>query len=337
MRRRPASPEAVPRARRAGGSAALAVTLAAGLLSGCSSAQAGKTEERTAATSGQSALAAAPKLPALSAPTRSFAVGVRTMTTTRNGRQLKVTIWYPSRGTAGGDPTSGATVATGKFPVVMFSHGLNGAPADYQTLETRWVAAGFVVAAPAYPNTTRGAKSFNVLDVINQPADASYVLSALLALNGTAGDPLRGHLDTQRVGAAGHSAGGITTVGLFTINRDKRLRAGIVLAGNALGVGTAFAGPAAPLLFVHGDNDPLVSYASGKDAYNKDPWPRAFLTMPGENHGDPYLTPSDPAFKVVATTTTDFLRWSLYGDAAAKKRLTRDATTGRLGTLDNKL
>jgi hypothetical protein len=59
--------------------------------------------------------------------------------------------------------------------------------------------------------------------------------------------------------------------------------------------------------------------------------------MPGENHGDPYLTPSDPAFKVVATTTTDFLRWSLYGDAAAKKRLTRDASTGRLGTLDNKL
>jgi fermentation-respiration switch protein FrsA (DUF1100 family) len=228
-------------------------------------------------------------------------------------------------------------VAGGKFPVVLFSHGLNGAPADYQSLLRRWAAAGFVIAAPAYPNTTRGSASFNVLDVVNQPADASYVLTALLALNSASGDPLRGHLDTARVGAAGHSAGGITTIGLFTINRDNRLRAGIVLAGNALGVGTAFAGPAAPLLFVHGERDPLVSYTSGKDVYNKAPWPKAFLTMPGENHGDPYLTPSDPAFAVVATTTTDFLRWSLYGDAPAKKRLARDAGTGGLATLDNKL
>jgi hypothetical protein len=40
---------------------------------------------------------------------------------------------------------------------------------------------------------------------------------------------------------------------------------------------------------------------------------------------------------VVAETTTDFLRWSLYGDPAAKKRLGPDAGHNGLGVLDNKL
>jgi fermentation-respiration switch protein FrsA (DUF1100 family) len=111
----------------------------------------------------------------------------------------------------------------------------------------------------------------------------------------------------------------------------------VVLAGSALGVGTAFSGPAAPLLFVHGEQDPLVSYGSGQEAYGKVPWPKAFLSLPGENHADPYLDPTDPGFDVVATITTDFLRWSLYGDSGARSKLGKDAQTDGLGILDDKL
>jgi fermentation-respiration switch protein FrsA (DUF1100 family) len=282
--------------------------------------------------------AAEPRVPSGIAPREPFAVGVRQLDLNRGGdRRLAVTIWYPGTGRAGGEARRAVQAADGRFPVVVFSHGLGGRPDDYRPLLTRWAAAGFVVAAPTYPHTSREAPHYDVFDVLNQPADASYVLTEVLAFDGRAGDPLRGHLATDRVAAAGHSAGGITTVGLFTVGRDVRLDAGIVLAGSALGVGTAFSGPAAPQLFIHGQLDDVVSYAAGKAAYDQVPWPKAMLSLPDGDHGQSLLRSGNRAFSVVADTTVEFLRWSLYGDRAAKQRLSADATRGGLGTLDNHL
>ncbi|MGE5826933.1 MAG: chlorophyllase, partial [Micromonosporaceae bacterium] len=177
------------------------------------------------------------------------------------------------------------------------------------------------------PHTSRGVASFEVVDVVRQPADASFVLTRVLALDIVAGDPFAGHLDAEHLAAAGHSGGAITTVGLFTSGRDTRLDAGIVLAGNALGMGPSYLGPPAALLFAHGDRDPITPYGLGHAAYEAVPtdWPRAFLTLTGQRHTDPYLHASAPAFPTVAATTTDFLRWTLYGDPAAKQRLPADA------------
>jgi fermentation-respiration switch protein FrsA (DUF1100 family) len=279
-----------------------------------------------------------PKTPAGTAPDKTFAVAVRELRLNRGGdRPLPVTVWYPGTGEPGGTPQHAVKPAAGRFPIVVFSHGLGGQPDDYAPLLSRWAAAGFVVAAPAYPHTSRGAARNDVLDVLNQPADASYVLTELLALDGRSDDPLRGHLATDRVAAAGHSAGGITTVGLFTVGRDERLDAGIVLAGSALGVGTAFTGPAAPQLFIHGRLDDVVSYAAGKAAYDQVPWPKAMLSLPDGDHGQSLLRTGSRAFGVVADTTVEFLRWSLYGDPAAKRRLPGDATRGGLASLDDHL
>ncbi|PSK65077.1 hypothetical protein B0E53_02978 [Micromonospora sp. MH33] len=246
-----------------------------------------------------------------------------------------MTLWYPAEGEAGGAPERSAPVASGRFPVVLFSHGLGARPEDYQVLLTRWAAAGFVVAAPKFPHTGAGGDG-NPLDVLNQPADVSYVLTQVLALDGRAGDPLRGRLDPERVAATGHSAGGVTTIGLFTAGRDERLDAGIVFAGTALGVGTAFAGAAAPQLFVHGEADEVVGYAAGKAVYDAVPWPKAMLSLPKGDHGRALLG-DGKALRVVADTTVEFLRWALYGDAAAKKRLPDDATRGGVATLDDHL
>jgi dienelactone hydrolase len=249
------------------------------------------------------------------APTIQYPVGVRTLKLS-NGpdRPLPTTMYYP-KGKAGE-----------RFPVVLFSHGLTCLPSTYQALLTRWAAAGLVVVAPAYPHTSAGVPKFDVLDVVNQPGDASYVLTQVLGL----GEPW---IDTAHLAAAGHSAGGITTVGLFTQRRDPRLSAGIVLAGNALGVGDAFTGPPASLLFVHGGQDAVVSYASGKAAYDHVPWAKALFTLPDQGHGVPYLSAGEPAFAAVAATTVDFLRFTLYGDPAAKARLTRDVA--KAGSLDS--
>ena len=305
---------------------------------GCSAGRAPTPERTPAAVPGAvrpgpgATATPTPDAPAgRTAPRDPYDVGVRTLRMNRDGdRPLVVTVWFPATG--GGD-----AVAKGRFPVVVFSHGLGGTPTDYRTLLTRWAAAGFVVAAPAYPHTSRGAADFQVLDVINQPADASYVLTRVLALDGAAGDPLRGHLDAARVGAAGHSAGGITTLGMFTLGRDARLDAGIVLAGSALGVAGSYQGSAAPLLFVHGKRDEVVSYESGKAAYDSVPWPKAMVTLPDAGHLIGLRGADDPEFRVVADATTEFLRWGLYGDPAAKRRLPAAARAGGVATLANRL
>ncbi|RZU77950.1 chlorophyllase-like protein [Micromonospora kangleipakensis] len=303
-------------------------------LAGCSGGAAPTV--RSAPTPPPKATAPTPRVPAGHAPTQAFAVGVRQLKLNRDGdRSLPVTLWYPARGAAGGTPERSAPAATGRFPVVMFSHGLGARPEDYQLLLSRWAAAGFVVAAPRFPHTGTGGDG-NVLDVLNQPADVSYALTQVLALDAKAGDPLRGRLDAERVAAAGHSAGGVTTIGLFTAGRDERLDAGIVFAGTALGVGTAFAGAAAPQLFVHGEADEVVNYAAGKAVYDAVPWPKAMLSLPNGDHGRALLT-DGKALRVVSDTTVEFLRWTLYGDAKAKDRLPADATRGDLATLDDHL
>ena len=63
---------------------------------------------------------------------------------------------------------------------------------------------------------------------------------------------------------------------------------------------------------------------SGRAAYDRVGWPKAFLTLPGRGHGE-YLDPRDRDFPVVAGTILDFLRWTLYGDRAARARF---AATG---------
>ncbi|MET7747007.1 chlorophyllase [Micromonospora sp. NPDC005367] len=315
--------------------ALLAAVLFAAGLAGCSG-EAPTPARPTASADRPTSATPSPRVPEGKAPTQRFGVGVRQVKLNRDGdRPLPVTVWYPAAGPPGDEPEPAATAADGRFPVVMFSHGLGGRPDDYEALLTRWAAAGFVVAAPTFPHTSRGADG-NVLDVLNQPADVSYALTQVLALDRRAGDQLRGRLATDRVAAAGHSAGGVTTIGLFTAGRDERLDAGVVFAGTSLGVGTAFAGTAAPQLFVHGELDEVVEYAAGKAVYDAVPWPKAMLSLTRGDHGRALLS-DGAAMRVVADTTVEFLRWSLYGDPAAKRRIAADATRGNLATLDDRL
>lgn len=274
------------------------------------------------AACGQVAAAPAPGGTVARAPEGTYAVGVRTLLLHRGTtRPLPTIVWYPAAGPAGRAPQRDAPIAAGRFPLVLFSHGLHGLPTDHTQFTTRWARAGFVVAAPAYPYTNRDTRRFDRRDVRNQPADALHVIRWIGALAGRRGDPFAGRLDSRMVAAVGHSAGGFTTAGLFTAGHSERLRAGIVIAG---GMRDIFAGPPAALLFVHGAADPTVPVATGRSAYDKVPWPKAFLTLVGQGHGE-YLTPGRAGFDQTAETMTDFLRWTLYGDAASRDRIPDDA------------
>lgn len=285
-----------------------AVVLAA-LLAGCGPA--------TAATEAS---------PARHAPTEVRPVAVRTLIVDPSGpRPLPVTLWYP---------TAHGRVAPGRFPVVVHSHGLRSLPELHAALATRWAAAGFVVVAPTYPYTSRRAARFSRADVRNQPADAWRVIRHLVRLDARAGDPLAGHLDVGRFAATGHSAGGFTTAGMFTSGHSARLRSGVIIAGG--GLAGAFAGPTAPLLFVHGTADPVVPLTVGQAGYQRATGPKAFLSVLGQGHGE-YLTPGRPGFDEVVATTTDFLRWTLYDDRDAGRRLRTDATRPGVTSLDDHL
>ncbi|MFI2709676.1 alpha/beta hydrolase family protein [Micromonospora sp. NPDC018662] len=306
------------------------------------------------------------------APERPYAVGVRQFTVDPDGpRPLPVTVWYPVDpstfpgpvtalswpprpvGTPGarssgpdrpaGPPSPGAeagpsvraraAVAAGRFPVVVFSHGLRSLPALHAQLTTRWAAAGFVVAAPTYPRTNLRARAFTRDDVRNQPADARRLIRHLVRLGARPGDPLGAHLAVDRFAAVGHSAGGHTTLGMFVSGRPSPLRAGIVIAG-----GRPVAGPArpwAPMLFVHGAADRIVPESIGRAAYARCLGPAAFLSLPGQGHGE-YLNPGRPGFTEVLATTTDFLRWTLYADRTALRRLPTDATAPGVTTFTSR-
>ncbi|WP_308167757.1 alpha/beta hydrolase family protein [Catellatospora tritici] len=270
-----------------------------------------------------------PSAPA-GAPKAALAVGVRTLKLSRNGRSLPTTVWYPATGKAGGSPKTNAPVAPGRFPLVVFSHGLHGLPAYYEQITRRLAAAGFVVAAPAYPFTNRDANPFNAGDMGNQPADASEVITRVLKLDTTSSDPLRGHLDPAHVAVGGHSAGGYTSAGILANKRDTRVKAAIVIAGGSMG---AFKGARTPVLFVHGDKDPTVPYQTGRNAYTGTSWPKGFVTLLGQGHGE-YLGPSAKGFDQVMKTMTDFLRWTMYADAAAKSRLSGDGTKSEVSKFE---
>jgi len=237
-------------------------------------------------------------------------------------RPLPTTVWYPAAGRprrgAKTVPVTDATPAAGRFPLIVWSHGLFSTPED-QSGTTKFLAAnGFVVVAAAYPYTKKGLKNVNRADIPNQALDASFVITKLLGK----GSPLAAHIDPARLAAAGHSAGGTTTNGMFTKHRDPRLKAGVVVSGRPLG---GYTGSPVPLLFIHGDKDPVVAYDQGRTAYAAVPWPKAFLTMVGCEHGASLGEP-DRGHTQVMSTMLDFLRWTLDGDVDARDRLPSDGT-----------
>jgi poly(3-hydroxybutyrate) depolymerase len=240
-------------------------------------------------------------------------------------------VWYPAAGTARRDSrlrtTVDATPALGRYPLIVWSHGFYSNPEQQQGVTEFFAANGFVVVAAAYPYTKKDGPHFNKADVPNQALDASYVITKMLEK----GNPLAVHIDPSRMAAVGHSGGGTTTNVLFTKHRDPRLKAGIVISGRPAGT---YSGTPVPLLFVHGDKDPVVAYGQGRTAYAADAWPKAFLTMVGTQHGAALGEP-DRGHAQVMSTMLDFLRWTLDGDTNAKDRLTNDGTVAGVARFES--
>jgi predicted dienelactone hydrolase len=269
-----------------------------------------------------------------SAPTRSYAVGSRSLALERADRPLPTMVWYPAAGAPGGAVSRDAVAAIGRLPIVLLSHGLGGQPEGFTHIAEGLASDGFVVVAPAYPYTKKGSTAFDRNDVRNQPADAIFVLDEVAKLGRRMDDPFGGRLASSRMCVAGFSAGGTTTTGMFTQSRDRRLRCAVIISAAAMEGG--FTGQAAPVLFLHGDADTVVSYSRGRSAYEKLAWPKAFMTMKGQGHGE-FLDSKRDGFRPARAAITDFLRWNLYGDTAARQRIPAAGTLTHVAAFEDRL
>ena len=199
-----------------------------------------------------SATTAAPA-PTGTAPAAMYAVGRRELRFDRGAdRPLPVTVWYPARGARDTTPRPGLPIADGRFPVVLLGQACPPEPA----VAPRWWPRGPRPASWSPRRPTRTplvARPLDVFDVINQPPDASYVLTEVLALETTrrrsarTGGSTRPGWPRRATRLGGSPRSGSSPPDATTAHRRDRARRQRV-SGWARRTR-----PPRPTLFVHGD------------------------------------------------------------------------------------
>jgi dienelactone hydrolase len=253
-------------------------------------------------------------------------------------RTLHTTIYYPASSASRDTVTANAMPDRkhGPYPLILYSHGNNSFGAEYEALLRQWASAGYVIAAPDYPLSSKnGPGKGDVSDVENQPGDAHFVIDRVLASSSKRPGTLSHLVDAKRIGASGHSLGAITTYRLVyqTCCNDKRIKAAATMSGTAGDPPEYFSGISTPLLAEHGDADATIPYQSEVDTFAKVGPPKYFLTLIGGAHTPPYRGGSDPVPTAVAHVTLDFFDRYLKGDQSALQRLHRDADQPGVATL----
>ncbi len=254
-----------------------------------------------------------------------FPVGVRTLDAQRGPRSLPIELWYPATDEYAGRDVAPETRDTyelipglpstwqdavrdagprgGRFPLVAFSHGYGGHRRQSTFLCTHLASHGYVVAAVDHTGNT----SIDILQLVMtlqmggsapppepillefielRPLDVRFMIDRVLA-------ELDGRVDLERIGMAGHSFGGWTT--LATTARDTRIRAALPLApaGGAsdLPVGPLVDSAVAfhwtrevPTLFIVADRDTLLPLRGMRELYGRTPSPKRMIVLENADH-----------------------------------------------------
>ena len=151
-----------------------------------------------------------------------------------SSRDLDIRIWYPVE--AGGEKvlvgenivfygfeaTLEGTLASGTFPLVILSHGLNGNNLNQAWLAVALAKQGVVVVAPNHPGTTSlDSNSAETAKLWERPHDISRVVDHMLS------DSKWGKaVDEREIAVIGHSLGGATALfvagGRFSPDRFEK-------------------------------------------------------------------------------------------------------------------
>jgi predicted dienelactone hydrolase len=228
----------------------------------------------------------------------------------------------------------------GPFPLLMFAPGFQQCGRPYAGLLRTWASAGYVVATVDFPRTDcRVGTGADEADLVNQPADMSYVIGRLLALSAGHSGPLTGMLDAREVAAAGQSDGGDTVAALAasTCCADHRLAAAAVLSGAewAPMPGRYFAGRTPPMLFTQGSADTINPPWASVQMYRADrSRARSYLDLPGADHTEPYWG-SNPVERLVGRETLAFFDHYVLGQPGGLPAVAGLVSAGRLPKVDS--
>jgi len=232
-----------------------------------------------------------------------FAVGVSTLTlvdesrpTDANGsypgadtRTLVTEVWYPAEGRTEASELRDAPLDSSQapYPLIVFSHGLTGVRRQSTFYTEHLASHGYVVISPDYPLSNGLAPGGpRAGDVLNQPADVSFLIDSFLGFSDEPGNQFEGAIDETAIGLTGHSLGGLTTLlATFGPLADPRVKAAVPLAPVSCLVGSQnYEGSHTPLLVISGSDDQVVAFESARQAYDDANPPKYLLTLLGGNH-----------------------------------------------------
>jgi len=173
-------------------------------------------------------VAADPADVAVDPPVTKYEVGyIQAELVTNSGRKLPFAVWYPAADGAGDDffrylalisstAVRDAQIADGSFPLVVFSHGNQGLKEQSVFLMEHLARNGYVVASADHVDNTATTYKADQLAVVaaERPGDVSALIDRFETPDPADPTWFGTHIDLTRIGAAGHSFGGYTTLAL---------------------------------------------------------------------------------------------------------------------------
>jgi len=226
-------------------------------------------------------------------------------------------------------PLAGGTSrpASGPLPVIVFGPGFMQCGGPYARLLRASASAGYVVAVVNFPRSDCLTAVPTESDLVNQPADMSQVITAMLALSAASRGPLHGLLSRREIAVAGQSDGGdtVAAIGAGACCADHRVTAVAVLSGARWPdfPGAFFVRRPAPMLFTQGSADMVNLPGCSAALYHADPArARYYLDLFGADHTGPYWG-TNRFERVVARVTLAFFDRYVLGQAAAGPAMRR--------------
>lgn len=228
-----------------------------------------------------------------------------------------------------------APIAAGKFPLIVFSHGITASGPIYEVFLKNIAAHGYIVAAPTFPLTSGKGGWANITQVNNQPADVSFIIKQFLTSTNTETAPFVDAVAPKHVGVAGHSLGAITSFGFFnSCCQNPAVAAVAGISGILLPLGGNYdAPPKIPLLLLHGEKDTTLNFAAGSqsifDTFTA--VPRALVRYPDAGHVD--IVYSDKYTPLTTNAINAFFDRELRDDDTAWRTLGDQLTENKLGSI----
>lgn len=167
----------------------------------------------------------------------------------------------------------------GPYPVIVFVHGTGSFRTASHRLFTHWASRGFVVICADNPGINLGdmmSGGVAALATAKQAADTQKILSAVRS-ESEGLSFLAGHMATDRIGLAGHSAGGIAVSGL---GDEQGVKVIITMASGGIQAGSSVESA----LVMGGMEDGAAREPIVRRGYNNTTFKKRLVLIPDAGH-----------------------------------------------------